>query len=359
MEGLRVGIIGTGPSTGIAAAHLDGYRMAEGIRVTALFDQNLVVAEKFQVEKNCEDTILCNSFDEFLDYVDAVSICTPNFTHADYIQKLLKAGKHVICEKPIGVPGDDLDQLIDLCKNTDRIHMVDFNYRNIPALKLLHKLISDGTLGDIIIYRHTMGGGRLANEMVPLEWRMKRAASGSGSLGDFGSHMLDTIDFLIGDCSGELKNINSIQKICIPMREGKDGMQAVENDDCCIFQGVTEKRTLVSAMTSRVGTLGNQLEIIGTKGIARFQMSMPLQIELQTREEGQGFVNSPVVLQAECDTNKELWMSTKNPELLACSENMVKFVKHIIEKTPGDTSILQGIKIQKLIDQIDLTSVSY
>ncbi len=76
--------------------------------------------------------------------------------------------------------------------------MVDFNYRKIPGIHFLSEINKQGALGEIVLYRHTMGAGRLANEMVGFEWRMDRKCSGSGSLGDFGSHILDTMLFITG-----------------------------------------------------------------------------------------------------------------------------------------------------------------
>lgn len=63
--------------------------------------------------------------------------------------------------------------------------MINFNYRNIPAIRLLKKLIHGGKLGNIFLYRYTMGGNRLSNESIPFEWRMDAKMSGMGAMEDF------------------------------------------------------------------------------------------------------------------------------------------------------------------------------
>lgn len=350
MCAVRIGIIGTGGSTGIAAAHLDGYRMAEAAQVTAVYDQNLEMAERWLAQKEGTGICICRDFDEFLDQIDGASICTPNFTHVDYVERLLRAGKHVFCEKPVGVSEDGLEGLEDAAKASSRIHMVNFNYRNIPALQKIHEMIAGGELGRIYVYRHTMGGGRLASEAVPREWRMKKKLSGSGSLGDFGSHIFDTFFYLLGEDAGEFQKLEGNGKICVKERIEGDRMEPVENDDCTVFQGFTDTGVLFSALTSRVGALGNQLEIIGELGIVRFSMENPLAVTYQPRRKGEGFTRKPEIILAAPGSDR--WKAADHPEMLAASENAAAFVRCIAENRQPETDILYGIKIQRIIDSV-------
>ena len=198
MGKLRAGIIGTGIATGISYAHYIGYQKSECAYVTAVYNRRTESAEAWCRKYGIEGVKVCRSLEDFFKEVDIVSICTPNDTHVQYIKECLKAGKHVLCEKPVGAGEEKLADLEKECRKAGVVQMVDFNYRKIPGIRFLSELNKQGTLGEIVLYRHTMGAGRLANEMVGFEWRMDRKCSGSGSLGDFGSHILDTMLFITG-----------------------------------------------------------------------------------------------------------------------------------------------------------------
>lgn len=352
MEKIRVGIIGTGNATGISTAHLNGYRTIDGVTVTAVYNHNINKAEQWCKDNQCQDIKVCSSLEEFFQLVDAVSICTPNFTHVDYIKKCLETDKHVLCEKPIGIATDDLNQLADICNSTQKIHMINFNYRRIPAIRMISNLVQSGKLGEVFIYRHTMGGGRLINEDIGFEWRMDKSKSGTGSLGDFGSHILDTMQFITGINFYDIEEIKAIEKTCIKERDFQGTMKQVDNDDCSIIQGLVKPGILFTLMTSRVGALGNQLEVIGTKGIAKFDMLKPLQIELELREEGKGFSGNFKSYSDKSIISSD-WYETSLPTMLACGENVALFIDCIKGKEKVPTDILSGINVQNVINSID------
>lgn len=351
---LRIGIIGTGSNLGIASAHLEGYRLSPDAEISAVYDTDRTQAERWCAMKGLDSGLIRDSFDALLDASDAVSVTTPNKFHVDYSLRAISRGKHVICEKPIGVPGDDLDALLRACESTARVTMVNFNYRHIPGFRMLRKLVGNGDLGEIYLYRQTQGGGRLANESIPYEWRMDKAMSGPGALGDFGSHMLDTMDYILHGI-GNFVAMDALASTYIKERTSPSGMKRVQNDDCAIFHGQTSGGTLATFMASRIGALGNQLEIVGSKAIARFNMKNPLQVEILRRKSGEGFgfgADFEIWSEESC-IGIEAWHTTKSPEMLACAENVMEFVNSAVQGIEPPVDMVQGIRIQKLINELE------
>lgn len=357
MEKLRAGIIGTGRATGISIAHYHGYQHSGKARVTAVYNEPLSLANQWCEENRIEDVKICKTMKEFLDCVDVVSICTPNFTHMDYVERCMDAGKHILCEKPVGSGQQNLKNLEEKCTKYPLINMINFNYRQIPGLKYLAGWVREGKLGDVIIYRHTMGGGRLSNESLGYEWRMDRAKSGCGSLGDFGCHILDTMLFVLGQNPNDIKEHQAMEKIQIKHRLAEGQMKAVENDDCSVVQGSMEKGTLFSFMTSRVGALGNCLELIGTKGIARFSMDRPYEIRAEFREAGSGYQGLEKCWKTEDIAFSALLEKNPKAEMAACSRNTEEFVNLVVSGKRMSTPISYGLQIEQIIHEIDADAI--
>lgn len=357
MGKLRAGIIGTGIATGISYAHYIGYQKSECAYVTAVYNRRTESAEAWCRKYGIEGVKVCRSLEDFFKEVDIVSICTPNDTHVQYIKECLKAGKHVLCEKPVGAGEEKLADLEKECRKAGVVQMVDFNYRKIPGIRFLSELNKQGTLGEIVLYRHTMGAGRLANEMVGFEWRMDRKCSGSGSLGDFGSHILDTMLFITGKRPEDICCSQSMEKIQIKERMCNGISRAVENDDCAVVQGVLGKETLFTFFTSRVGGLGNRLEIIGTKAIASFSMDKPYEVLLEIREPGAGFSGLMKVCTAGGGEIEKFLTEAPNAMAAACSCNAADFAKHAAERRDAAASLIYGIRVERVLDEMDKKAV--
>lgn len=359
MKKLRAGIIGTGMATGISYAHYKGYQASEDAYVAAVYNEPAELAEAWCEKYGITDVKICKTLEEFFAETDIVSICTPNFTHADYSKKCLAAGKHVLCEKPVEAGSGNLAGLEEACRRADTLQMVDFNYRKIPGIRLLKELREGGELGDIVVYRHTMAGGRLANEQIGFEWRMDRKTSGSGSLGDFGSHIIDTMLFITGKAPADICCSQSLEKTQIKERLC-DGMpKAVENDDCAIVQGMLGKETMFTFLTSRIGGFGNRVEIIGTRGIALFNMDRPHEVLLETREMGKGFSGSMKTCIAGGKEIEHFLAENIHIAMAACSCNVADFSKRAAKGIGPDTSLTYGIQVEKLLDEMDQKAVRF
>jgi predicted dehydrogenase len=146
--------------------------------------------------------------------VDVIDIVTPNDSHAEIAIAALKAGKHVICEKPLARTGPEAKTMFEAAQKSGVIHMVAFNYRRTPGVALAKKLIEEGRIGKILNFRGTYLQDWSADPNGPLSWRFQKKVAGSGTVGDIGTHVLDFARYLVGEVSA----VNAIVKTYIPER---------------------------------------------------------------------------------------------------------------------------------------------
>lgn len=124
--------------------------------------------------------------------------CGPNGLHSAPTIAAAEAGKHVICEKPLGRDADESFDTWQRVARTGVTHMCGFNYRFVPAVRLARDLIASGDLGEIRHFRarYLQSWGADADLMT---WRFDREQAGSGALGDLGAHIVDLARHLVGE----------------------------------------------------------------------------------------------------------------------------------------------------------------
>jgi predicted dehydrogenase len=109
----------------------------------------------------------------------------------------LAAGKHVLCEKPLGRNAQEAAQMVEAAERANRILKVGFNHRHHPALQQAHELAQAGTIGRLMTIRAAYGhGGRPGYDQ---EWRAQADLSGGGELLDQGVHIVDLCRWFLGD----------------------------------------------------------------------------------------------------------------------------------------------------------------
>ena len=151
--------------------------------------------------------------------IDVVDIVTPNDSHAEIAIAALKAGKHVICEKPLARTGEEAKTMLDAARTSGKIHMVAFNYRRTPAVALAKRYIESGKIGKILNFRGTYLQDWSADPNGPLSWRFQKKIAGSGTVGDIGTHVIDFARYLVG----EIAAVNAMVHNYIPTRPLQSG----------------------------------------------------------------------------------------------------------------------------------------
>jgi predicted dehydrogenase len=127
--------------------------------------------------------------------VEAVYIALPNSLHAEYTIRAARAGKHVLCEKPMATTSRDCQAMIDACKAADRHLMIAYRQQYEPLNREVLRRARARELGDLKLF--TADNGQ--NQGDPTQWRLKRALSGGGSLPDVGIYCLNAARFLTGE----------------------------------------------------------------------------------------------------------------------------------------------------------------
>ena len=196
--GIRIGIVGAGTTVAIADRHVEGFLAQAGrCTVTAVCSRTLEGCRRLCIRHGLDGVRMTTRLEELLDVVDAVVLCTPNQFHLPYTERAVERGKAVLLEKPLGLQTAPPGQAERLLARRDARGMVAYVYRYTAVVERLRALLRQ-RMGRVYLAQASQGGTRLADPAVPLEWRMRRSASGSGALGDFGSHLLDLLQYAAG-----------------------------------------------------------------------------------------------------------------------------------------------------------------
>jgi predicted dehydrogenase len=171
------------------------------------------------------------------DDIDAVDICTPNDTHAEIAIAAAKAGKMILCEKPLARNLEESQVMVDAIEAAGVKNTVWYNYRRIPAVTLAKNIIASGKLGKIYHYRANFLQDWTINENLPQGgealWRMDAAVAGSGVVGDLLSHCVDTAIWL----NGGIKEVSGMTETFVKerMHQLTGKVEQVHIDDACSF----------------------------------------------------------------------------------------------------------------------------
>jgi len=171
------------------------------------------------------------------DDIDAVDICTPNNMHAEIAIAAAKAGKMVLCEKPLARTLAEGQEMVNAIEQAGVKNTVWYNYRRVPAVTLAKQIIDSGKLGRIFHYRANFLQDWTINPELPQGgeslWRLDADAAGSGVTGDLLAHCIDTAMWL----NGAIVDVSAVTETFVKERvhQASGKVQKVGIDDACIF----------------------------------------------------------------------------------------------------------------------------
>jgi len=206
----------------------------------------------------------------------------PNDAHAEPCIAAAEAGKHILCEKPLGRNAEESKTMLEAVQKAGVKHMVAFNYRFVPAIRQIRLLIESGALGQIYHFRAVyLQEWIMPHYGTPLIWRLQKAQAGSGALGDLGAHIIDLGRYLVG----EISSVSAMTKTFIPERPKLDGsgMGHVDVDDAFAAVVQFENGALGTLEASRFAggrKNGQVIEINGEKGSIRFNLERMNELEV-------------------------------------------------------------------------------
>jgi predicted dehydrogenase len=210
---LRLGMVGGGRGAFIGAVHRIAARIDDRWELVA----GALSSDPERAKASGEDLLLkadrvYGDFNEMArrerrlkDGIDAVAIVTPNHAHAAAARAFLKAGIHVICDKPLTTTRREADQLAKLARESGLIFAVTHNYTGYPLVRQARAMIQAGELGAIRVVQVEYAQDWLATRMEETgskqaEWRTDPARSGpAGAVGDIGTHAFNLAEFIVGD----------------------------------------------------------------------------------------------------------------------------------------------------------------
>ena len=169
--------------------------------------------------------------------IDLVDIASPNDTHADIAIAAARAGKMVLCEKPLGRTAEEAERMVEAVESARVPNMVWYNYRRVPAVTLIKGLIDEGRLGRIFHYRAKFLQDWTISQELPQGgeglWRLDVAVAGSGVTGDLLAHCIDTSMWL----NGPIAEVTAMTETFIKERKHNlsGRMEPVGIDDASAF----------------------------------------------------------------------------------------------------------------------------
>lgn len=257
MKELRIGLIGCGF---MGRAHSNAYRKVNNFFdlkyrpvLAAVCARNRASASAFAAKWGYESVE--TDWKQLLKRkdIDAVDICTPNQTHAPIAIAAAKAGKIVLCEKPLSMNGPEGVKMVKAVEQTKVPNLVWYNYRRVPAVTLAKRLIEEGRLGKIFHYRAKFLQDWTISPDLPQGgaglWRLDVKAAGSGVTGDLLAHCIDTALWL----NGAMDSVTAMTETFIKKRKhtlsGK--VEKVGIDDACAFLARFKNGSLATFESTR------------------------------------------------------------------------------------------------------------
>ena len=200
---IRIAIVGTG---GMAHSHAGNYQKIPGCKIVAGVDVDAARARAF-----CDKFKIPAAYSSVAELLracafDAASVVTPDAFHVPCALPLIRAGKHVLCEKPIAPTAAEGKKLVAAAEKAGVVNLINFSYRNSSALQAAQALVASGKLGAIRHFEAHYLQSWLASKVwgdwrtsPGWLWRCSTAHGSKGALGDIGVHIVDLATFAAGE----------------------------------------------------------------------------------------------------------------------------------------------------------------
>lgn len=276
---VNVGIIGCGKIAQVR--HLPEYADNPSARIIGVYDINRARAEEIGEKYH---TRVYESYEEMLENseIDAVSICTANFSHCEIAVRAMEAGKHVLCEKPMAVTYEDCRRMVDTARKTGRFLMVGHNQRLTKTHKKARDLIAHGEIGRVITFKSSFAHSGPENWTVDRKnvWFFDKKAAAFGAMADLGIHKTDLIQFLTG------KNILEAFALTGTLdKKDQDGNAiGVDDNAICIYKLESGILGTVTVSWSNYGAEDNSTILYGTEGCMKIYCDPEYSIVVEKKD---------------------------------------------------------------------------
>ncbi len=281
---VRVGIIGCGKIS--ERRHAPEYASNKDSVIVGYYDARRERAEALSKQFGGK---VYDSMEELIadPEIDAVSVCTANNAHADVTVKVLEAGKHVLCEKPMAMTVEDCYRMLDAAKKAGKFLMIGQNQRYNIGHARAKELIEQGIIGKPLTFRTNFAHGgpeRWAADPNATEeekrniWFFDKKIASMGAMADLGIHKVDLIQYLLN------QNITEVTaKILTLDKKGSDGnLIELEDNAICILKLENGVIGTMTVSWTDYGEEDNSTVIFGTKGLMRLYDGSEHTIQIST-----------------------------------------------------------------------------
>jgi len=285
----------------------------------------------------------------------------PNDAHAEPCIAAAAAGKHLLCEKPLGRNAEESRLMLDAAVAAGVKHMVAFNYRFVPAIRQVRELIDSGRLGRIYHFRAIyLQEWIMPQYGTPAIWRLNKREAGSGALGDLGAHIIDLAHYLVGD----IAHLGAMTQTFIKERPLPDGSGTakVDVDDAFVANVEFANGALGTLEATRfaAGRKNHQvIEINAEHGSVRFNLERLNELEVfwvgDEPKETQGF-HQTLVTEAHHPFLEHWW---PHGHIIGWEHTFVHEIGHLLdcivndrEVAPHGATFLDGYRAAVIGDAI-------
>ncbi|MCA1596200.1 MAG: Gfo/Idh/MocA family oxidoreductase [Chloroflexi bacterium] len=303
------------------------------------------------------------------DDIGLIDITTGNDTHCEMALAAAEAKKHIFCEKPLAMNVSQARQMLDAAEKAGVRHMVNFNYRKVPAVQLAKKLIQDGTIGKIYHWRAVYLQDWIVDPSFPLVWRLKKELAGSGAHGDINAHIIDLARLLVG----EIAEVSGMLTTFIKERPeptsmtgisatAGDKMGQVTVDDSAAFIARFENGAVGTFEASRFATGRknfNSFEVNGSEGSLVFNLERLNELQYFNRQDPsdrQGF-RTIMVTEGEHPFMQGWWPPghTIGWEH-SFTHQVVDLMNGIAHHQPTSPTFEDGLRCQQVLEAVERSS---
>jgi len=262
MPKVRVGIVGAGFG---GQVHVPGFKAASNTRVIGIASRRHKNALKIATLHSLPRCF--RTWQELVQSpdIDAVSIATPPDSHCEIALAAIRAGKAVLCEKPLATSAKESKKMLEAARKEKVVAMVEFEFRELKAFCFAKSFIDEGKLGKVRHVNINWISKNWTNPHRPWTWRSVHG-KGGGAIGALGVHAFDYLQWLLGPISSVVANMET----CLPKRPGSLGQtKKGASEDCCQLIMKLCDKTPVNMTLSAIApsTRGHWLEIFGEKKV--------------------------------------------------------------------------------------------
>ena len=262
---IKIGVIGCGKIAQVR--HIPEYAANPHVEIAGFYDVNRERAEELAKKYGAAAYA---SYGELLadKEIDAVSVCAANNAHAEISIAALKAGKHVLCEKPMAVTLEECEAMVSAAKEAGKYLMIGQNQRLAKAHVKAKELIAAGAIGKVLTFRTIFGhGGPETWSVDPGKnvWFFDKSKAAMGAMADLGIHKTDLIQYILGEKIVETQAVLTT----LDKRDASGEMIGVDDNAVCIYKMESGAIGTMTASWTYYGAEDNTTVIYGTKGIMR------------------------------------------------------------------------------------------